>query len=369
MHSKPKLSAYNSLFLDLLRVLAALAVVYVHASDQWLSDTYTPPHGGANIGHLGVVVFFVLSGFVISYSTHSKNKGPLAYGIARLSRLYSMVIPALLITACIQALVVYLDPVLSFEYIRGASWPRYILSFFYLSESATWSAAPPINRPLWSLSYEFWYYVIFGLLFFKNTKYRSYLFIGLACVIAGPKIILMMPIWLCGCFAYKLNHRVALPYKSWSLVCLCLFLAGFLYAFLPAIPFKLGVPPLYYSNQFVTDYILGFLIGLALLFMPLTPSPTQVEKWAVRLRKMGDLTFPLYVLHHPLLILWKAVFGFQLDNRIDMWVAFWGVLIISCFLGILLERQRYFWNAFFKRLLNLPVLKTRIYPKLKAIHF
>jgi peptidoglycan/LPS O-acetylase OafA/YrhL len=49
--------------------------------------------------HLAVMVFFVLSGCVIAYTTFQRHPGDVQkYIIARLSRLYSVVIPALILT-------------------------------------------------------------------------------------------------------------------------------------------------------------------------------------------------------------------------------------------------------------------------------
>ena len=53
------------------------------------------------ISHLGndaVMVFFVLSGFVIAYVANSKEKTIESYFISRFARLYSVVLPALILT-------------------------------------------------------------------------------------------------------------------------------------------------------------------------------------------------------------------------------------------------------------------------------
>lgn len=92
-----------SLYLDGFRGLAALAVFFSHSTDQSIT--------GGFLVHLGifgddaVVAFFVLSGYVIAFSAEHKHDTLGKYVIARLSRLWSVVVPALLLTAAIDYLV------------------------------------------------------------------------------------------------------------------------------------------------------------------------------------------------------------------------------------------------------------------------
>lgn len=52
----------------------------------------------AGFGHEAVVVFFVLSGFVISFVVYDKNESALKYISSRLTRIYSVAIPAIILT-------------------------------------------------------------------------------------------------------------------------------------------------------------------------------------------------------------------------------------------------------------------------------
>ncbi len=51
-----------------------------------------------NAGEEAVIVFFVLSGLVISVSAEKRHHDVTSYGIARLARLWSVVLRALLLT-------------------------------------------------------------------------------------------------------------------------------------------------------------------------------------------------------------------------------------------------------------------------------
>jgi len=346
------ISGYSSVFLDSLRICAAITVLYIHAFDRWFP---TQAHDQAKPGepsHAAVIIFFVLSGYVISHTTISNNRGRKQYAQARLSRLSSMVIPALVITAIIQCIISYYNPQMLLTYTRGHSLVRYFLSGFFINEIWLFSSAPPLNGSLWSLSFEFWYYTIFGLWFFRSSGWKSTMVIILACLIAGPKILLMMPVWLAGYFAYRLPRPNISTGTAWVCVFAGLAVAWLAITFVPSFPFMIGYKPLYYANQFVTDWVAGFFIAIPLWILPTTDIAAKKTTWTRAFRYIADLTFPLYVLHFPLLILWRCLFGYRLNDTVQLWEAIISVIIAAGLLGVLLEEQRPLWDTFFKWLLN-----------------
>lgn len=346
------ITGYSSIFLDALRLSAALLVLIVHAFNRWfLTKAYRSEWPGEP-SHVAVIVFFVLSGYVIGHTTVSKNRGAMQYAQARLSRLCSIVIPAIFITACIHGIVEVVNPELMLKYSRGAPILRYILSCFYLNELWLFSAAPPLNGSLWSLSFEFWYYTIFGLWFFRKPGTTSILILILAIIIAGPKIILMMPIWIMGYLAYRLPPPQIKPGIAWCFVGLALLSGGIVAAFLPPLPYVIHLKPLYYANQFFTDWVIAIFIAVALWTLPNGNNNQPASKSANIFRKVADLTFPLYVLHFPLIVLWRATIGIDYDNFGQLCVAITFVLISASIIGYFLEKQRPLWSRFFKWLLT-----------------
>jgi peptidoglycan/LPS O-acetylase OafA/YrhL len=349
---RPKtISGGNSIFIDCLRIAAAFAVFFVHGYDQWhTKEGYE--YEGTPWGHMAVVVFFVLSGYVIAFSTTVNNRGILQYAQARLSRLYSVLIPTLIITAVIEVIAKLADPVLLAHYTRGASWPRYIVSGLFLNEVWFQSASPPINGPLWSLSFEFWYYVVFGLFFFRVKGWKGLLLPLLACCIAGPKILLMMPIWLMGNWAYRTSSPVKSRALSWLLVAGLFALSTVLFFVLPGWPLRLGGAPLFFAGQFITDTIIGIFISLALWLLPQSNAAVSKKSAGVNIiRKLADLTFPLYVLHHPMLILVRSIWKTRLYDNVQMVIALLIVFIPAMLIGYVMEENRKHWIALFKKLL------------------
>lgn len=346
------LTGPGSLLLDSLRIIAALTVLVSHGYDQWFPSTQEGAADAGKLAHAAVVIFFVLSGFVIAYTTTSRNRGPQQYAVARFSRLCSVVLPALLITAIIQVIIAKINPQLNALYTRNPASVRYFLAGTFLNESWFLSAAPPLNRPLWSLSFEFWYYAIFGAWIFRGKKTVGIIIFLLVCALAGPKILLMMPIWLMGCVSFWIPTPKLKTGAAWVIVFSSLVISVLAMIYLPSFPKAIGTAPFYFANQFATDWVVGLFIGLALWVLPLGAGFAVQAKWIGWFRKFADLTFPIYVLHHPLLVLFRAVVGFEVRDTTQLWMAIVSAFILSALIGLLLESQRPVWVRFFKWLFS-----------------
>ncbi|GAA4494353.1 hypothetical protein GCM10023172_04310 [Hymenobacter ginsengisoli] len=143
--------------LEALRGVAALLVALGHAIAAGpVFDPHFRPSGVwqyAPPGHLAVLVFFLLSGYVIGLT----NPAPLATGEARrrylrkrIVRLYPLYILALGATGILAA--AYHKP------FSVSEWEGYLV---FLQGLAV--AVPSYNQPIWSLPYEMAYYLLFML--------------------------------------------------------------------------------------------------------------------------------------------------------------------------------------------------------------
>ncbi|GAA4316703.1 acyltransferase [Mucilaginibacter gynuensis] len=350
MNKPVKIAGYTSIILDSLRILAALIVLVFHMFYHWFHPL-TMAYKLDDIAHAAVIIFFVLSGYLISYTTTTNNRGSSKYFQARFSRLYSVVVPALIVTALCELVLKAIQPEIYASFTRGASLPRYIISGLFMNEIWFFSAAPPMNGPLWSLSFEFWYYVIFGLWMYKKKGILSYIIPIIGCLIAGPKILLMMPVWLMGYLAFRIQRVNINNTVAWLLFVLMFFMAFFLITSISPLPYKLGTPPWYFSAQFFTDWIIGFCIGFALWIMP-KDTTAKTSGWINGIRIAADLTFPIYVLHNPILILWDAIFINHIKDVSQLWQPTLSVLAVTAIIGFLLEKQRYIWINLFRNLFN-----------------
>ena len=92
---RPKIGAGASAALDALRLAAALVVVVFHASSQW-ATAYPATHAAlGKASHAAVVLFFVISGYVIAFTTAGSPRSARHYAVARLSRLYAVLVPVI----------------------------------------------------------------------------------------------------------------------------------------------------------------------------------------------------------------------------------------------------------------------------------
>jgi peptidoglycan/LPS O-acetylase OafA/YrhL len=341
------LSSGESLLMDIVRFMAALWVMLMHGYAIWFpSNAPTAFH----YGHSAVIIFFVLSGYVISYTSVKKNRGLKQYFVARFSRLYSILIPSLIITAAIELFIQNFYPLIYHDINRG--WPlvRYISSGLFINEIWFFSTAPPLNAPLWSLSFEFWYYVIYAFIFFIKPVKLSILLTLIAAIIAGPKILSMMPIWVVGVLAYRFEKPGISKRSALIISGINFLIAGLLIIYLKSMPFKLGTQPLFFAAGFISDFIIGVFFALGFYYFPAISFGSK--KWIGYFRRMADLTFPIYLLHNPFFNLIKCIIPFNVNSYSQYILVFISLLVIVSILGFIMEHYKKNWTAFFKALLN-----------------
>lgn len=214
--------------LDLLRGISAILVVCGHLRAV-LFENVTEANNLTffkkvfyfltGLGHQAVIIFFVLSGFFIMRSIleSEKNKKTswFIYGINRLSRLWVVLIPAVFLTLIFDSLGykygsqnLYLGEY-SFGGIIGSNLFQNLSidSFFYniFFMNGILSNSFGSNGALWSLPYEFWFYVIFPfiIILFRNKKITFHKFVLLIILILiitfiGLEIFKYFFIWCLG---------------------------------------------------------------------------------------------------------------------------------------------------------------------------
>jgi peptidoglycan/LPS O-acetylase OafA/YrhL len=193
--------------LEAMRGFAALYVVLHHVVPHELYFQ------GINFGHLfrfgqeAVILFFLVSGFVINYSyANSKDKSFGLYFFNRATRIY---IPLLVVYAlgyiieCFRVAALA-DPeikdlvlnILMFQDMSALK-PNVIVSSYMH------------NTPLWSLSYEWWFYMLFFpiVTLIKTPRTAALLVFGLSIASAllyivwptfVPRLLMYMAIWWSG---------------------------------------------------------------------------------------------------------------------------------------------------------------------------
>jgi|GEM_PF-588259 len=213
---------WQSPLISLLRGLAALQVAAAHLRAQvfpGLSTLQDPPlwylglSFATGFAHQAVVVFFVLSGWLVGGSLLDRIGKPHAirdYAIDRVTRLWIVLLPAFVLMLLLGLASGELDagqPSLA----DASPWS---LATLLGNLAGVQTMAVPVfggNFPLWSLAYETWYYALFPLLVLAlrpgGTQWRlaaAVAAVALALCLASG-IVLYFLVWLMGAAASRVR--------------------------------------------------------------------------------------------------------------------------------------------------------------------
>lgn len=334
--------------MDGLRILAAYYVLLFHLKHNQIGVASIldkiPNHG-----HDAVILFFVLSGYVIAATVdRKKSSGWQDYLLDRAARVYSVALPTLIFSALV-ALVIQLAALgdrggLS---VLGVLFST-VLNFFFLGQSWGLESWVVYNQPYWSLCYEVLYYALFGVAVFAKSYWR---YIGLLIVglMAGPKVLLLLPCWLLGVYAYRWRDRLVMSPTVAVVVGFVLPVA------ILVLLNKLGFGPsarawmdaliedrkdqLEFSEDFLIDYVTAALVAInlyAVRFIPIR-FPNAVVTF---FRGGANISFTLYLMHMPLIHL---VLHFASDERSTLFWFFicaFGVPLFCYFVSQFTELRR-----------------------------
>jgi len=310
-----------SLYLDLIRFLAATAVFFAHV--PMFIGGYFWQLGA--FGHQAVVIFFLLSGFVISFVVEKKEKHLSQYIINRASRIYSVAIPAIFLAYIIYFIGLSVRPEV-FSSFNGLviPTPLTLLSALSFTNQAWVGINVFANPPYWSLSYEVLYYIFFAIVFYLRGIKRIIL-AAVSLIIMGPSIILYLPIWLLGVYCYK-NSTIFSRLETWkaslgfvgSIVAIFLlssknaehYINSFAQALFGDSLFSLLLHP---AQNFLIDYLLALCVAGNILVYPYVFSNIKdyINSYEEKIRFLANYTFSTYLYHFPILCLYSIYFPFD----------------------------------------------------------
>ncbi len=331
----------------MIRGLAALAVMWGHVRILFFLDYPSVNHPGlltkgfyaiTGLGHQAVMIFFVLSGFFISLAVFKRfANGEWSwrqYALDRMVRLYIVLIPGLILGAVwdhlgktlFMSTGLYTEPLHNFGnlIVSQSSTPlNFVGNLLFLQ--TIWVKSFGSNGPLWSLTNEFWYYVLFPpllLLVVARARLRTSVadaaLIVAVAVLIGPGRMQGFLIWLSGTAVVLIlgwfPPRRSLLRGAGTAIAGCLFVS---FMCLSRTRTNLSL-----SDMAVGLSFAAFLLGI------LNLRKSEVSSWYCKLtRSVAGFSFSLYVLHFPLLLFLRA---FLIENRRwqpDFRHLFFGLLI------------------------------------------
>ncbi|APZ53535.1 acyltransferase family protein [Salipiger abyssi] len=143
--------------LQFLRVVAALLVVAHHASRSMLEAF--PALEPITLGVAGVDIFFILSGVVITLSHEHKSESRGAFLRARIIRIVPMYWLATLMLSLM--LLVGLEPLGRAQ--ADLTLGEIATSLLFIPHNTASGASGPLLLVGWTLNYEMFFYLLFGL--------------------------------------------------------------------------------------------------------------------------------------------------------------------------------------------------------------
>lgn len=311
--------------LDVVRFGAACLVLLHHAAIPKFG-TYLP-YRLAMTGTEPVMAFFVLSGFVIALTAETTDRTADQYLLSRAARLLSVTIPAIALTVALDYLGDALSPALYADHwtdpatVANLHMPLSIrlgATASFLNEIWGLDVWPGTNSPFWSLGYEAAYYLIFGLAFYGRSARARAIWIASACILVGPKVLLLLPIWLMGVGAWHIYKRLAIPPLGGALLCAgatllyVAFIGAGARSGLDGISEALtaGMSPgmIGLSNHFLSNYVSGLLFSCVLIGLKGLQSAlsSALSRAASAIRAAAQCTFSMYLYHYPLIHFFRA---------------------------------------------------------------
>lgn len=306
--------------LDAARWIAACLVVISHLRLILFTD-YAPGQPDspfwaaffflAGYGREAVVVFFVISGMLVGGLTLDKLRSrPQSvsvqrYLIARFSRIYIVLLPVLVLgclldqagRAWLAAPGLYDNPSFDWPFAQIFAGNLLLLQDIAVPAIGT-------NGPLWSLAYEWWYYMAFALalLAVQAPRYELrmmwLLAFGLLCVVLPKAIVIAGGLWVMGAVAV-LMVRKAQPTRLplWVPLAALAGLLVVLRVLMIKQDFGFGSPALGWFKQ--------GLLGAAFCWVVLTAwrqaAPAAAPAMAPLNMRLAAFSYSLYLTHVPVM--------------------------------------------------------------------
>jgi peptidoglycan/LPS O-acetylase OafA/YrhL len=287
--------------LDFYRFFAALGVFIFHLKliDKEISSAWNGSFG------LFVDMFFILSGFVISYSYPAKSTGTQSYFrfmIRRVARIYPLHVLTLLLFVGLTLLGVADSTLTSTGNLSDFFYNLFLVQAWGVTDHLSF------NSPAWSISAELFCYILFPVLMLIATSVSP---LWLAVIVAISYGVLAhgsLPIW------HERSQMYGANFDFGMLRALPSFLNGILLVMLfrtvgvrkkpiviaGIVVFALAVLIL---NIFAKPDLAIILFSLAILFTAIGESAFRQFPGAAWLGRLGNTSYAIYMLHELMIIL------------------------------------------------------------------
>lgn len=326
-----------------LRAVSVLSVVIYHSEIQFLSG-----------GYLGVDIFFVISGYLITNIIVSElNTNSFKFSqfyVKRIKRILPGLFSTLIFTSIFSLFV--FTPKILVEFVKSLIPATFFYSNVYFSNLDFYNSEPARYMPLihtWSLAIEEQFYILFPLfvfLIYKSLKkYLLQIFL----------ILILFSIYL-NTTTDSLDKFYLIEFRIWELL---LGSASMIieqnikkFKSLAYLGFAMTITPLFYfNNDWITDIEPKLItltgVSLILIFNTQDSYLTKILN-TVPLHKIGIWSFSIYLFHQPIFSFFRIlneknqpVNWSQNANNDDLYYYFSLILLIFLIVFFSMLNYRY----------------------------
>jgi peptidoglycan/LPS O-acetylase OafA/YrhL len=320
LNKEPSISGGLSSALDAARWIAASMVVISHVHRLVMvnfpmveKQTYLIKalYFFGSFGSEAVIVFFVISGYLVGGTTSKRwqegQRDMWRYAAQRVSRIYTVLIPALIAGGSLDLLG---KTIFGSQSLYGS---ESVINQMTAIDIAPLTFAGNLlmlegikvpvlgtNGPLWSLAYEWWYYCIFaaGLAFWFCSGARRWiaaLVIIMGILLLPMKIWLWMIIWGLGVVAFHVEKSTLRKPPAWLgtlILLVVLVVCRFNHNHDRAVEEAV-------ASQFIRDAFLGLAFAFSIVCWSNIERPitgTTVHAY------LAGFSYSLYLIHVPIMV-------------------------------------------------------------------
>lgn len=296
-------------FIDVTRAIAAFLVVMQHVQQMVIDRPLSPGLLNKALsmvtsqGHNAVVVFFVISGFwivrtVVRAGDEFSFKN---YMLARGTRLWIVLLPALLIGAALDSIGSTFFPsdlyqgtqgsvALTYNVVDRLNFHTFFGNVLFLQDIQV--PALGSNGALWTIACEFWYYVYFPLAYLA-VRSRNALGIAVAglalFILPSPHLFVC---WLMGGAVYVVAERLLGDRRfPWAMPAFALMV----FCGLNMISKLLALPPIANDLLLAASFAVFLTVGMRSTFGGAKP-------FSVLARLGSRSSYSLYATHLPIVV-------------------------------------------------------------------
>lgn len=353
----PVSSTKFEVHLDHVRAIAALLVVIGHCRALFMVPLAQVGHrtlpllfvyAVTSLGHQAVMIFFVLSGYLVGGSVLKGLKAGTwtwrGYLARRATRLLIVLLPALLLGGLLDYTGIrvagesgiYGGRAETAGVVPAPVAERLSVRTFLANVCFLQTVLAPTfgsNGPLWSLANEFWYYIVFPLIAVAWVRRRNR-FAALVNLIAASLLLIFLgvgiaayfAVWCLGVFVYVGKAKMPIQCGTVAVVA-----AAALLVTLTGVS-RMAV----IRSNFANDFVVG--VGTAVLILVMGSWASAAERCrSTPISRIAPFSYTLYLIHLPIVVLVRGLAEkYGLFVRQDLnWITFCGgslfVLVVIAF--------------------------------------